>query len=98
MSAPRRVHRDDRLEAYLASLHTSSWKEVLKRSAAHWQLYAAVTGSALAMATNVPVSEAGGLRHIKAGPIPNVSARRLFSTSRERALIRTAGLTSKQNS
>jgi len=54
MSAPRR----DRLEAHLASLRSSSPKEVTKSRVARWQHYAAVTGSAVAMATNASLAPA----------------------------------------
>ena len=54
MSAPRR----DRLEAYLATLRSSSSKEVTKGRVARWQHYAAVTGSAMALATNASLAPA----------------------------------------
>jgi uncharacterized protein (TIGR03437 family) len=54
MSAPRR----DRLEAYLATLRSSSSKEVTKSRVARWQHYAAVTGSAMALATNATLAPA----------------------------------------
>jgi hypothetical protein len=44
MSSARR----DRLEAYLATLRSPS-KDTQKRRVANWPLYAAVTGSAVAM-------------------------------------------------
>src|ERR1700723_1184668 len=60
MSAPR----SDRLEAYLATLRSSALKEATKREAAksrvaRWQHYAAVTGSAMALATNASLSSLG---------------------------------------
>jgi uncharacterized protein (TIGR03437 family) len=58
---------DRRLDAYFATLRSPSPKEAqkqaLKRSAGNWQFYAAVTGSALAMATGASASviqSAGG--------------------------------------
>jgi len=48
----RKLELDDRLNAYFATLRTSSFRYALKRSVENWQLYAAVTGSAVAMATN----------------------------------------------
>src|ERR1700722_8880266 len=57
MNAPRR----DRLEAYLATLRSPSLKEAAlkdaaKRRVAHWQLYAAMTGSAVALAVPMPLA------------------------------------------
>jgi hypothetical protein len=67
MSAPRKADPNDRLEANLSTL--------LKRYAAHWQLYAAVTGSAMAMATNVPVSSVGaGIRDFTEGQMSSLLA------------------------
>ena len=61
MSSARR----DRLEAYLATLRSPA-QDTQKRRAANWPLYAAVTGSAMAMATNVPVSSVGaGIRSFR---------------------------------
>ncbi len=47
---------EHRLEAYFATLRSSSLSEAVKRSAERWQLYAAVTGSAVAMMTGVSAS------------------------------------------
>ncbi len=55
MSAPRK----DRLEAHLAALQSPSSNEAVKRRAARWQHYAAVTGSAMALATNVAMPGLG---------------------------------------
>ena len=55
MSAPRR----DRLEAYLATQRSGSLSEVNKGRVARWQRYAAVTGSAVALATNASLSSLG---------------------------------------
>src|ERR1035441_5854185 len=55
MSASRR----DRLEARLATLHAGSLAEVKKGPAARWQRYAAVTGSAVALAANASLSSLG---------------------------------------
>jgi hypothetical protein len=52
MGAARKFDLDHRLEAYFATLRSAALREALKRSAGNWQLYAAVTGSALAMVTN----------------------------------------------
>ena len=50
---------DPRLEAHFATLRAPSLKDVLKRSAGNWQLYAAVTGSAMAMATGASAATMG---------------------------------------
>lgn len=47
---------DSRLNGYFATLRTSSFGDVLRRSVENWQVYAAVTGSAVAMATNASAS------------------------------------------
>lgn len=54
MSAARR----DRLEAQLAALHSSAVPAALKPRLLRWQRYAALTGSAVALATNAPLSTA----------------------------------------
>src|ERR1035438_4434729 len=94
MNAPRKDSRNDRLEAYLATLRSPSWKEVLRRGAAHWHLYAAVTGSAMAMATSTSLS---GLvrdhRDLPTGPMPNLlSAKQPSAHSQDSPLIRAATL------
>jgi hypothetical protein len=58
---------DNRLNAYFATLRTSSLGDRLKRSVENWQVYAAVTGSAVAMATNASAGV------IYSGPV-NVTA------------------------
>jgi PEP-CTERM motif len=52
----RKVKLDNRLNAYFATLRRSSLRDALKRSVENWQVYAAVTGSAVAMATNSSAS------------------------------------------
>ena len=58
MGATRKLDLDRRLEAYFATLRSSSLREALKRSAGNWQTYAAVTGSAMAMATSASAAAA----------------------------------------
>jgi hypothetical protein len=48
----RKLDLDGRLNAYFATLRTSPLRDALKRSVENWHVYAAVTGSAVAMATN----------------------------------------------
>jgi uncharacterized protein (TIGR03437 family) len=75
MGTIRKFDFDRRLEAYFATLRSSSLREVLKRSAENWQIYAAVTGSAMAMATSASASIIGsGVRDHKADPIASVLA------------------------
>jgi hypothetical protein len=70
MGAPRKIDLNSRLEAYFATLRSSSLKEVLKRSAGNWQVYAAVTGSAMAMVTSASASIIGsGSRATTSDPI-----------------------------
>ncbi len=44
MGAPRKTDLDRRLEAYFATLRPTPLRDVIKRSAANWPIYAAVTG------------------------------------------------------
>jgi hypothetical protein len=48
----RTVSAGERLNSYFANVKATNLADALKRSAANWQVYAAVTGSAMAMATN----------------------------------------------
>jgi uncharacterized protein (TIGR03437 family) len=94
MSAPRKVDLDHRLEAYFATLRSSSLREALKRSVGNWQIYAAVTGSAMAMATNASASIIGsGIRDIAAQPDPNfLFERQHLTTSQNAPVIKTIRL------
>ena len=47
---------EQRLKAYFATLRSLELKETLKRSLANWPVYAAVSGSAMAMATGASAS------------------------------------------
>ena len=68
MSSARR----DRLEAYLATLRSPA-QDTQKRRAANWPLYAAVTGSAMAMATNASVPFIANNIGLGADPNPAVA-------------------------
>jgi uncharacterized protein (TIGR03437 family) len=89
MGAARKYDLDHRLEAYFAtlrssSLRSSSLKDALKRSAANWQLYATVTGSAMAMATSASAAIIhGGSQDITADTNPGIltAKQRLASTN-----------------
>jgi len=70
MGATRKSCLDHRLEAYFATLRSSSPREALKRSAGNWQIYAAVTGSAMAMLTSASTSIiAGEVRDTAVDPV-----------------------------
>ena len=64
----RTVSAGERLNSYFANVKATNLADALKRSAANWQVYAAVTGSAIAMATN---ASAGVIKYING---PNVTA------------------------
>ena len=86
--ASRKSDLDRRLEAYFATLRPSSLREVLKRSAANWQIYAAVTGSAVAMATSVSAADIGSGGRNTADAIASVlAAKQNIATSRYMPLI-----------
>ena len=59
MGQGRKFDLDHRLEAYFATLRSLPVTEVLKRSIGNWQMYAAVSGSAMAMATGISTSNIG---------------------------------------
>jgi len=70
VGAQRKLDLDRRLEAYFATLRSGSVKEALKRGVGNWHVYAAVTGSAMAMVTNASASIIGsGLRDLSPDPI-----------------------------
>ena len=56
MGTRRQFDLDRRLEAYFATLRSSALKETVKRGLENWQIYAAVTGSAMAMMTGASAS------------------------------------------
>ena len=86
--ASRKSDLDRRLEAYFATLRPSSLREVLKRSAANWQIYAAVTGSAVAMATSASAADIGSGGRNTADAIASVlAAKQNIATSRYMPLI-----------
>jgi hypothetical protein len=65
---------ENRLSTHFATMRSSSLA-ALKSSAGNWQIYAAVTGSALAMATNASAGIIySGPETIKTRTIPNVAA------------------------
>jgi len=92
---------DRRLEAYFATLRPASLRDVLRRSAASWQIYAAVTSSAMAMATSASAATAAsGLRDAAAEPAGGaLAATHRFASSRyspmtnaiRQAIVRQSG-------
>ena len=82
MGATRKLDLDRRLEAYFATLRSSSLRDALKRSAGNWQIYAAVTGSAMAMATGASAAIIGsGIRDIRVESIASVLAAKQLASS-----------------
>ena len=83
MGARRKFDLDHRLDAYFATLRSSPLKEVLKR-AGNWQMYAAVTGSAMAMATSASAAAiSSGMRHITADPVISALAAKEYIANPE---------------
>lgn len=59
MATRQRIELDHCLEAHFATLYSWPLGTALKRSAANWQFFSAVTGSAMAMATGAAASVIG---------------------------------------
>jgi uncharacterized protein (TIGR03437 family) len=100
MSAARKPELDRRLEAYFATLRPSVLREAFKRSAANWQMYAAVTGSAMAMATGASAAIIGSeIRAITPDPAASVLAAKQFLASSNTPLMNAVRLAiARQNS
>jgi len=98
MSARRKSELDHRLESYFATLRSSPLRETLKRRASHWQIYAAVTGSAVAMATGASAAIiAGGVRDIRLDPVASVfPLNQDFANTRNPALANAVRLAMAQ--
>src|ERR1700691_1937002 len=93
MGAPRKPDLDQRLEAYFATLRSSSLREALKRGAGNWQMYAAVTGSAMAMLTGASAAMIGsGMRDIGAERARSVRSAKHFASSRNAPLMKAVRL------
>jgi uncharacterized protein (TIGR03437 family) len=68
----RQADLDKHLEAYFATLRSTSLRETLKRRLGSWQIYAAATGSAMAMATSASAAIISGeTRDIPTEPVAN---------------------------
>ena len=88
MGLARKFDLDDRLEAYFATLRSSSLREALKRGAGNWQMYAAVTGSAMAMLTGASAAMIGsGMRDIGAERARSVRPAKHFASSKNAPLL-----------
>src|SRR5581483_292418 len=74
MSGTRKDDLHSRLDAYFETLRSSSLTEVVKRSVANWQVYAAVSSSAVAMATSASAAALSAASH-NVTPEPTMSAR-----------------------
>ncbi|HLY20452.1 MAG TPA: hypothetical protein VKR61_24665, partial [Bryobacteraceae bacterium] len=72
MGATRKFDLDRRLDSYFATLHASPLKEALKRSIGNWQVYAAVSGSAMAMATGASAAIIGTGARVTREPAASV--------------------------
>ena len=99
MSASRKFELDRRLEAYFAALHSSSLKKTLKQTMGNWQIYAAVTGSAMAMMTSASASIIGGsVRHVLPDPIASARTTKNHFNFDDPAFLNTVRLAVAQNS
>ena len=89
MGAARKFDLDHRLEDYFATLRSTPAREVLKRHACNWQMYAAVTGSALAMVTNASAQIIGsGIQDIAADPIASARIAQHFLANSQNLAVR----------
>lgn len=88
MSAARESDLDHRLETYFAALRSPSLRDAIRRGAGRWQVYAAVSGSAMAMVTGASAAMIGtGVRDIAVEAIASVvAARQQRSSSFSRAV------------
>jgi hypothetical protein len=81
MSAPK-TDFGHRLEDYFSTLRTSPLQATLKRKMESWQIYAAVGGSAMAMATSVSASVISSGTRFAPEAIASVRAARQMGSSR----------------
>ena len=87
MRHPEKPDLERRLDTYFATLHSPSLKEILKRSAANWRLYAAVTGSAVAVATGASAPAIGeSTRTTRLDPVASMRATQHFTSSQRSPL------------
>src|SRR5579871_5523207 len=101
MGARRKSNLDRRLEAYLSTQHQSTLQKAWKRKVGNWQMYAAVSSSAVAMLTGASASIISGTaRTITPDPIASArSAKQLLAGSNDPPFIRAVRLAlAKQDS
>ena len=99
MGASRKFELDRRLEAYFAALRSSSIKNTLKHTMGNWQIYAAVTGSAMAMMTSASASIIGGsVRHVIPDPIASARTTKNHFNFDDPAFLNAVRLAVAQNS
>ena len=72
MAARQDGDLEQRLETYFATLRPAPLKEILKSRVGNWQVYAAVSGSAMAMATGAAAAIIGS---VAVAPEPTASVR-----------------------
>jgi uncharacterized protein (TIGR03437 family) len=93
MGVARKFDLDRRLETYFATLRSSSPKDALTRRTGNWQIYAAVTGSAMAMVTNASASSIGsGIRDVTADPARVLAAQQHLASSKNPPLVNAVRL------
>lgn len=92
MKRKRKLDLDHRLDAYFATLSSSSLRQALKRSVGNWQLYAAVSGSALAMATSASASIIGNGVRPAPGYIASVRLARQLANSNDPPILKAVKL------
>src|ERR1035437_5911254 len=91
MGAAGKSDLESRLEAYFTTLRSASLKDKLKRTAGNWQLYAAVTGSAMAMVTNASAQIIGSsIRDIAADPVASARAAQEYLANSQNSPLRNA--------
>jgi uncharacterized protein (TIGR03437 family) len=94
LGAARKHDLDRRLEPYFATLRLSALRKTLKRTVENWQIYAAVTGSAIAMVTSASASIIGaGVPNITVEAIASVlAAKQNRSSSKSMPLMHAVRL------
>ena len=72
MAYERKPELCNRLDAHFATLKSQPTGCTMKRRLAGWRMYAAVTGSAMAMASSASASIIYGHGPVGTTPIPNI--------------------------
>src|SRR6516225_307144 len=82
MRSSRKLDLDRRLETYLAAIRAMPLKQALKRRIDNWQIYAAVSSSAVAMMTGASAAMIGrSVRDIAPDTIASMRSAKLQVTS-----------------